>query len=229
MLPSHARLLSKVRQNSCNLLLVSLCLFILADPFVWGNSLSYLFLLVCAGSIAVMMSKSKRNKKSRILTWVILFLMMTCAEILVTIEVAIFWSVPVTYVFTGIFSLAIIIELIKYIMDRRLIGADKISAAISVYIMIAILFSNLFSFLHYMEPKSFFMNPENNYDGIMSWSEFMYFSFTVLTSTGFGDILPITHHARSFVILEQIMGVMYVAFLIARLTNLYTERHKNNY
>ncbi len=49
----------------------------------------------------------------------------------------------------------------------------------------------------------------------------MYFSFTVLTSTGFGEITPATPMARSLIVIEQVLGVMYVAFLIARLANLY--------
>jgi Na+/citrate or Na+/malate symporter len=49
----------------------------------------------------------------------------------------------------------------------------------------------------------------------------MYFSFTVLTSTGFGEITPATNMARSLIVIEQVLGVMYVAFLVARLVNLY--------
>jgi hypothetical protein len=55
----------------------------------------------------------------------------------------------------------------------------------------------------------------------------MYFSFTVLTSTGFGEITPTTHQARSLIVVEQVLGVMYVAFLIARLANLYQERRRD--
>ena len=49
----------------------------------------------------------------------------------------------------------------------------------------------------------------------------MYFSFTVLTSTGFGEITPATPMARALIVVEQVPGVMYVAFLIARLANMY--------
>ena len=49
----------------------------------------------------------------------------------------------------------------------------------------------------------------------------MYFSFTVLTSTGFGEITPVTGMARALIVIEQVLGVMYVAFLIARLANRY--------
>ncbi len=38
---------------------------------------------------------------------------------------------------------------------------------------------------------------------------------------GYGDIVPITMRARSFVIIEQLVAVFYVAILIARLTGMY--------
>jgi len=54
----------------------------------------------------------------------------------------------------------------------------------------------------------------------------MYFSFTVLTSTGFGEITPATPVARSLIVIEQVLGVMYVAFLVARLANMYGSPHQ---
>ena len=52
----------------------------------------------------------------------------------------------------------------------------------------------------------------------------MYFSFTALTSTGFGDIHPLARGPRAIVIVEQVAGVMYVAILIARLTGMNLSR-----
>jgi hypothetical protein len=49
----------------------------------------------------------------------------------------------------------------------------------------------------------------------------------VLTSTGFGEITPVTRMARSLIIIEQVLGVMYVAFLVARLANLYRNSGKH--
>ena len=65
------------------------------------------------------------------------------------------------------------------------------------------------------------MSEPHGPDGGLSWFAMMYFSFTVLTSTGFGDVTPVTDMARSLIVIEQVLGVMYVAFLIARLANLY--------
>jgi hypothetical protein len=43
----------------------------------------------------------------------------------------------------------------------------------------------------------------------------------VLTSTGFGDITPLTRAARGVCMLEQITGALFVAILIARLAGVY--------
>ena len=51
--------------------------------------------------------------------------------------------------------------------------------------------------------------------------EVIYFSFTVLTTTGFGDIAALSPQARSLANLESICGVLFVAILIARLVGVY--------
>ena len=55
----------------------------------------------------------------------------------------------------------------------------------------------------------------------MGLSSFIYFSFTVITSTGFGDIAPLSRQARSLCVLEQVSGALFVAILIARLAGVY--------
>ena len=61
-------------------------------------------------------------------------------------------------------------------------------------------------------------------DERLDWATMMYFSVTVLTSTGFGEITPVTGMARALIVIEQVLGVMYVAFLVARLAKLYGTR-----
>ena len=57
-------------------------------------------------------------------------------------------------------------------------------------------------------------------DGTERFFDLLFFSFTNLTSVGLSDILPTGSHARSFVILEQVAGVLYVAMVISRLVAL---------
>jgi len=55
-----------------------------------------------------------------------------------------------------------------------------------------------------------------------------YFSFITLTSTGFGDILPLVPAAKAFAVAEAIIGQFYVAILVARLVSLQIVSSQSN-
>jgi len=53
----------------------------------------------------------------------------------------------------------------------------------------------------------------------------IYFSFTTLTTLGYGDITPLSPYARSFANLEALIGQLYPAILLARLVSLQGTHH----
>jgi hypothetical protein len=57
--------------------------------------------------------------------------------------------------------------------------------------------------------------------------DLLFLSFTTLSSTGLSDIVPVTAHARSAVMLEQVAGVFYVAMVVTRLVSLRIARHQS--
>ncbi len=56
---------------------------------------------------------------------------------------------------------------------------------------------------------------------------YVYFSFTTLTSTGYGDMVPIHPFARSAANLEAMIGQLFPATLLARLVSLEIEARRN--
>jgi hypothetical protein len=56
------------------------------------------------------------------------------------------------------------------------------------------------------------------------WPQFIYFSLVTLTTSGYGDILPVSGWARALANVEQVIGVLYIAVLMARLVGLSEER-----
>jgi hypothetical protein len=80
--------------------------------------------------------------------------------------------------------------------------------------------------LRYMlrEEIAFVINAANNPDGVTRWWDLLYFSFTCLTSVGFGEITPANDHARSLVMIQQMVGVLYLALVISRLVMLQARR-----
>jgi hypothetical protein len=56
--------------------------------------------------------------------------------------------------------------------------------------------------------------------GERTWVELLFLSFTTLSSTGLGDVIPIKPFARSLVMIEQVAGVAYIAMVVSRLIGL---------
>ena len=69
-----------------------------------------------------------------------------------------------------------------------------------------------------IEPGSFTAAVDPS--GERSWMELLFLSFTTLSSTGLGDVIPIKPFARSMVMVEQVAGLAYVAMVVSRLVGL---------
>lgn len=222
---SMSQCLDWLRRNRCGALLGALFLFILADPAFTRATISVAFLLL--GGVAIVTLALFPFRAWLFATWSALLLLMVAAETLGAMHIGIRFFAPLAFAATAAFTAIVIVELLRYVMDAQPITADKVFAAVAAYVLIAVMFATLFSLLQVNQPRAFHVNSVNEPDGKLGWSALMYFSFTVLTSTGFGEITPTTHQARSLIVVEQVLGVMYVAFLIARLANLYQERPRD--
>jgi hypothetical protein len=59
-------------------------------------------------------------------------------------------------------------------------------------------------------------------------SALLYFSFTTLTTAGYGDITPVHPLARNLANLESVVGQLYPATLLARLVSLELEHRRQS-
>lgn len=121
------------------------------------------------------------------------------------------------------FYLIIIARLMVYLLRKGAITADRLHAAISIYLLAAIAWAMAYSIVLWADPQAFvFANrpPDNTSP---AFYHFLYFSVTSITSVGYGDITPVTDQARSLAILEQLFGLFFMTVLIARLAGLYPQ------
>jgi hypothetical protein len=98
----------------------------------------------------------------------------------------------------------------------------RICGAMAVYVILGILWGELFVLVYLFDPSSFYFQPASQF-GEPPVSELLYFSFTTLTTLGVGDILPVHPMARSLTTLEALVGQLYPAVLLARLVTLYNK------
>lgn len=111
-----------------------------------------------------------------------------------------------------------ITQLLHYVLRRERITADKLYGAVAAYMMLALFWAFVFGVVQYVYPGAYL------YHGTpteLDLGDLIFFSFTVFTTAGFGDITPALIQSRFLTIVEAVSGVMYVAILIARLTGVY--------
>ena len=93
---------------------------------------------------------------------------------------------------------------------------QAVSGALAIYLLVGLLFAWAVGFVATIDTGPYFANGHD-----ASGGSIVYFSFTVLTTTGFGDIIPAHPVARMLCVLEQVIGVLFIAILIARLAGTY--------
>ena len=98
------------------------------------------------------------------------------------------------------------------------VNYHRIIGAILLYLLIALVFVALFAFAGLLIRNAF--TGLNLEDSPALASNLIYFSFVTLTSTGYGDIVPIHPFARSLCNLETVIGQLYPATVLARLVTL---------
>jgi len=94
----------------------------------------------------------------------------------------------------------------------------RIIGAILLYLLIAVAFATLFAVVGLSSPgaiKGITFDDDHSLG-----SALFYMSFVTLTSTGYGDIIPVHPLARSLCNIESVVGQLYPATLLARLVTL---------
>ncbi len=131
----------------------------------------------------------------------------------------------VTFVFLAFVTSSVIYN----ILSSSRIGIDHLIGAASAYILIGITFAYSYIVLHSITGDTLLHNetplPHSNQDALVSMlADYCYFSFTTLTTLGYGDLTPLTLATRVLSCAEAIIGQLFLTILIARLVGLHVVR-----
>ena len=124
----------------------------------------------------------------------------------------------------ALFHAFVVVCLLRYMLRDEIMTRDELFAAAGLYVLMAFVFAYLYALIEYWRPGAFVINAANSPGGVTRWWDLLYFSFTCLTSVGFGEITPANDHARSLVMIQQMLGVLYFALVISRLVSLQSRR-----
>ncbi|NIO10972.1 MAG: hypothetical protein GTO40_24365 [Deltaproteobacteria bacterium] len=119
----------------------------------------------------------------------------------------------------------ILILIATDVFEQEIVTVDTISGAICIYLLIGLMWAELYSLIEFIQPGSFtiqkFLPDAPGYNPQHQNPLFLYYSFVTLTTLGYGDITPLSPPARAFSFLEAVVGQIFVAVMIARLVGLH--------
>jgi hypothetical protein len=156
--------------------------------------------------------------------WHTLFLgatgfMYLLASLIYAANPAVTWAVIVTYLALIPYLGMLILILGRFLVVVKTINRDVLYAAVALYLLIGAIFVPVYGLLDFLIPGSF---RDGSYpDVAVQWQQLIYYSYTTLTSTGYGEILPISWWARSVANLEMVAGGLYITIVMSRLVGLY--------
>lgn len=116
--------------------------------------------------------------------------------------------------------------LLRYLFLDRFVTRDELWATGATFTVVAWAFAYAFVAIQVIWPGSFI--DATGSQGARTWLEMLYLSFATLTSVGLSDIVPVLPHARSWVMIEQVAGLLYVALVISRIVGLTIARQRED-
>jgi hypothetical protein len=130
------------------------------------------------------------------------------------------WAVFLTYVTLIPYLTMLVWILARYLSIARVVTKDVLYAATAIYLLLGAIFVPLYGTIETLAPGA--LRDSSAPEQAVQWQQVIYFSYTTLTTAGYGDILPVSWWARSLANIEMIAGVLYITIIMARLVALYT-------
>jgi Ion channel len=119
-------------------------------------------------------------------------------------------------IWNGLMLLLTVTVIIDRVLQLKRVTAQSIYAALSAYLLIGLMFAAFFGALGFLAPGPFFADGQP-----FNAATLQYFSFTTLTTLGYGDFTAAGNLGRALAVLEALAGQVFLATLVARLVSAY--------
>lgn len=214
------RLVDRLKQTGpCTWLLLALVLLLLMFPFLDASFTGRMLLGILNSTVLVAAALAASESRRTLLFAVALALpalalqWMSVVNPTPTINLILGVTGIVFYGFT-------IGHLVAFVLRPGAVTGNKLHGAIDAYILMGFLWAMIYVVIEDRASGSFNF-ASGDTAAAHHLPQLLFFSFTTLTTTGYGDTVPVTAYAQSAVVIEQLAGTFYVAILIARLAGLY--------
>jgi Ion channel len=210
------------------LLTLLICTFMLTMPMIVGNWPVQMLLeaLLLATVLVTVSANPGWHKLRRVLVVLWLVSMLGTLLSVFSIRPDLWQWYRSVELLTLVPVLAVVAAgMLAYVRRQRALTVDSIFATIAAYLLLALLFTQLYLFLMTWDPASFSLPVEASGRPVhLLQADMTYFSLVTLATVGYGDVLPATHTARMLAMFQAVVGIFYVAVVVSLFVGMYSSR-----
>jgi hypothetical protein len=207
------------RYGAVFVLMVALLVFVIVAPS--GDAARAVVLALEGGALLVVVATSRerpavRNARVRIVA--------AAAAVAVAAVALGALPVPVVLVANGLLTVAILVALIGGLLRlvrQQGVTLQVVAGALTIYVLTGLIFAWLVSLVADVSDVPYFAE-----GGDATQGERVYFSFTVLTTTGFGDFTAATPVGHALAVVEMLLGQLYLVTVIGVLVGAFAGRSR---
>ena len=122
-------------------------------------------------------------------------------------------------VVSGLLYVAAPIIIIRRLVLRRTVDTQTLLGAIAAYLMAGMAFAFVYRALGTLQAGPFFGS-----QGEGSFSQDLFFSFTTLTTTGYGNLVPDANPGQTLAVMEMLTGQLFLVTAVARVVSAWQPR-----
>jgi Ion channel len=112
----------------------------------------------------------------------------------------------------GVLLLGTVVLVVRRVLARPVVDIQSIYGALSAYLITGLMFAAFYAAMDHLTHSPFFADNQP-----ATTQTFQYFSFTTLTTLGYGDFTAAENGGRAVAVLEAVAGQVFLATLVARL------------
>ena len=217
--PVEAAREPEYRYGAVGLIVLTLTLFEIAAPDAdWARAI----LVALAGAaltVAVATSRARgsiRRQRAGIVAGVSLLVVLGAATGVLSAAI----TFAALTVLIAVIPLTIAKGLLQLVRENG-VHAHAVAGGLALYLLGGLLFASLIAFIAHVQSGAYFVQGPDVSNGIR-----VYYSFTVLTTTGFGDYTAAHPVGHALAVLEMLTGQLYLVTVIGVMIGHYVSRRK---
>ncbi len=123
----------------------------------------------------------------------------------------------------GLLLLITPVAISRRIVSHRFVTTETVLGAICVYLLIGFSFSFIYSAIGFVSGAPFFGGQMQ-----ATANDYLFFSYTTLTTVGYGNLIPAGSVGQTFAMLEALTGQIYLVIVVARLVSLWGQERPSS-